>query len=91
MKYFFDTEFIEDGRTIDLISIGIVSEDGRDYYAINGECDFSKANDWVVDNVLRPMGFDKQGISLNPGSPSVSGSYRSSYAQAKTKRAIASD
>ena len=24
MKYFFDTEFIEDGRTIDLISIGIV-------------------------------------------------------------------
>jgi hypothetical protein len=29
MKYYYDTEFIEDGRTIDLISIGIVAEDGR--------------------------------------------------------------
>ena len=25
MRYFFDTEFIEDGRTIDLLSIGIVT------------------------------------------------------------------
>lgn len=29
MKYWLDTEFIEDGKTIDLVSIGIVSEDGR--------------------------------------------------------------
>jgi hypothetical protein len=29
MKYFYGTEFIEDGKTIDLISIGIVAEDGR--------------------------------------------------------------
>jgi len=35
MKYFYDTEFLEDGTTIRLISIGIVSEDGRSYYAIN--------------------------------------------------------
>jgi hypothetical protein len=35
MRYFYDTEFIEDGRTIDLISIGIVAEDGREYYAVN--------------------------------------------------------
>lgn len=42
MKYFFDTEFHEDGRTIDLISIGIVAEDGREYYAINRECDFDR-------------------------------------------------
>lgn len=26
MRYFLDTEFIEDGKTIDLISIGIVSD-----------------------------------------------------------------
>jgi hypothetical protein len=25
-KYFYDTEFIEDGKTIDLVSIGIVCE-----------------------------------------------------------------
>jgi len=31
MRYFYDTEFIEDGRTICLISIGIVAADGREY------------------------------------------------------------
>lgn len=30
----YDTEFLEDGRTIDLISIGLVREDGAEYYAI---------------------------------------------------------
>ena len=34
MRYFYDTEFLEDGETIDLISIGIVAEDGREYYAV---------------------------------------------------------
>ena len=52
MKFWFDTEFIEDGKTIDLISIGIVSEDGREFYAINAECDYSKASAWVQENVL---------------------------------------
>lgn len=51
-KYFFDTEFIEDGRTIDLISIGIVAEDGREFYCINLDCDYSLASDWVKDNVI---------------------------------------
>lgn len=55
MKYFLDTEFIEDGKTIDLISIGIVAEDGREYYAINYNCDFSKANDWVKENVINQL------------------------------------
>lgn len=52
MKYFYDTEFIEDGKTIDLISIGIVAEDGRSFYAQNIDCDFSKASEWVKENVL---------------------------------------
>lgn len=56
IKYFLDTEFIEDGSTIELISIGIVSSDLREYYAINWECDFSKANDWVQENVLTHLG-----------------------------------
>jgi hypothetical protein len=55
MKYFLDTEFIEDGRTIDLISIGIAAEDGRTYYAISYEFDPSKAGDWVRENVLRKL------------------------------------
>lgn len=55
MKYWLDTEFIEDGKTIDLISIGIVAEDGREYYAINYDCDLSKANDWVKENVIAKL------------------------------------
>lgn len=37
MKIFYDTEFLEDGRTIEPISIGMVREDGRTLYAINDE------------------------------------------------------
>jgi len=56
MKIWFDTEFIEDGKTIDLISIGMVREDGAVYYAENAECDLSKAGDWVRINVLSQIG-----------------------------------
>ncbi len=57
MKYFFDTEFIESSerKTIDLISIGIVAEDGRKYYAISTEFDPSLASEWVRDNVLSKL------------------------------------
>ena len=53
MNIYFDTEFIEDGHTIDLISIGLVREDGATYYAISTEFDASKASQWVKDNVLK--------------------------------------
>src|SRR5579885_1294105 len=51
-RYFLDTEFIEDGKTIDLISIGIVCEDGREYYAQSTEFQARKASDWVRTNVF---------------------------------------
>lgn len=71
-RYFYDCEFIEDSkrRTIDLISIGVVAEDGRKFYAINAACDWSKANDWVRVNVLAPMGIrqltygDHDGVAI---------------------------
>lgn len=52
MKYFYDTEFIEDSQeklfgktkpTIDLISIGIVCEDCREYYAISKDFNLKEA------------------------------------------------
>lgn len=51
---FYDTEFLEDGETIDLISIGMVCDDGTEYYAINADCDFSRVvcHDWLWDNVV---------------------------------------
>lgn len=52
MRFFFDTEFIEDGRTIDLVSIGVVDERGREFYAISTEFNPDKAGPWVRDNVL---------------------------------------
>lgn len=52
MRYFYDTEFIEDGSTIELVSIGIVAEDGREYYAVSTEFDPAAANEWVRQNVL---------------------------------------
>jgi len=52
MRIFFDTEFIEDGRTIDLISIGMVREDGAELYLCNEECDLSRASDCVKGNVI---------------------------------------
>lgn len=55
MRYFYDTEFIEDGKTIDLVSIGVVAEDGREYYAVSTEFDASKAGPWVRANVLNQL------------------------------------
>jgi hypothetical protein len=52
VRFFFDTEFIEDGRTIDLVSIGVVDERGREFYAVSTEFDPGRAGPWVRDNVL---------------------------------------
>ncbi|MBM9466923.1 polyadenylate-specific 3'-exoribonuclease AS [Nakamurella sp. YIM 132084] len=51
-RYFYDCEFIEDGRTIELVSIGVVAEDGREYYAVSTEFDPARANPWVRRHVL---------------------------------------
>ena len=51
-RYFYDCEFIEDGRTIDLVSIGVVDEEGREFYAISTEFDDRAAVAWVRRNVL---------------------------------------
>ena len=60
MKYFYDTEFIENGKTIDLISIGIVCEDGRELYLQNADCRFYLASQWVQENVLAHL------VNFNP-------------------------
>lgn len=54
MRYFIDTEFIESGpsKPIQLISIGIVAEDGRELYEISNEYDSQNANEWVRAKVL---------------------------------------
>lgn len=51
----YDLEFIDDGKTIDLVSIGMVSGDGRELYAVNREIHADKLlnhdNGWMRKNV----------------------------------------
>lgn len=67
MKYFLDTEFIEGfhkpflgGKRhhIDLISIGIHSEDGRSLHLISSEYNYNDADDWVKEKVIKPLYID---------------------------------
>jgi hypothetical protein len=57
VKYFLDTEFIESGRlnSIQLVSIGIVAEDGREYYAVSSEFNPNTASQWVTENVIEKL------------------------------------
>lgn len=52
MKIFFDTEFYENGSTIELISIGIIREDGKRYYAeTNNSHVLCLRDNWLIENV----------------------------------------
>ena len=61
MKYWLDTEFIARPYTIDLISIAVVTEDGREFYTESNETDWSKASPWTLENI-RPQ-LDGKGMS----------------------------
>lgn len=52
MRFWFDTEFHDDGNTIELISIAIVSEDDSEYYAESYEYDATRATHWIREHVL---------------------------------------
>jgi len=55
LRYYLDTEFYEDGRTIDLISLGIVCEDGRELYAVSLDADLGRVSEWVKRHVLTQL------------------------------------
>jgi hypothetical protein len=50
----YDCEFIEDGKRIDLISIGMVREDGYELYAVNADMPVRRIrnNPWLMENVV---------------------------------------
>lgn len=52
VRCFVDTEFYEDGETIDLISIGAVRSDGGEFYAVNSDALLHRVSPWVRENVL---------------------------------------
>lgn len=61
MKYFFDTEFYENGELIKPISVGIVAEDGREYYAEwSWARNMARQSPWLRENVLPGLqGYEK--------------------------------
>ncbi len=62
MKIFYDTEFLEDGKTIELISIGMVTETGKEYYAINDDMPYDRIveDDWIMNNVIAKLGHGRK-------------------------------
>lgn len=80
MKYFLDTEFLEGSQqekfpislfrkqtpnTIDLISIGIVAEDGREYYAISKDFNLKEAwNRYQMEYRIVDSGRDKRDVKV---------------------------
>lgn len=55
MRIWFDTEFVDTGNIVHLLSIGMIREDGRTYYAEPAETDRSLSCEWVAKNVIPHM------------------------------------
>lgn len=68
MKLFFDTEFTGLHKDTTLISIGIIAEDGSEFYCELMDYDKSQIDDWlqenVIDNLLYPQGKE---VYINDG------------------------
>ncbi len=51
-QWFLDTEFVEDGKTIELVSIGLVNFEGtHEYYAVSAEW-VATGDLWFQKNVV---------------------------------------
>lgn len=66
-RYFMDTEFLENGVTIRPISIGIVSDDGREFYAEFRDVEPREiiGHPWLFHNVAPHLDY------WNPISPAI--------------------
>ncbi|MGW8387556.1 3'-5' exoribonuclease domain-containing protein [Streptomyces albidoflavus] len=71
----YDLEFLENGRTIELISIGMVADNGREYYAVNSDApwDRIKNHPWLMRNVWPhlPLRGHKSGLVTVGGTTEV--------------------
>ncbi len=70
MRIWYDTEFIEDGRTIELISIGMVREDDAELYFVSDSAGVMRRaveHDWLRENVVPglPVTFRRRPLAWN--------------------------
>ncbi len=54
MRFFYDLEFLERGPDypLELISLGVAAEDGRELFLANAEFDQAQATPWLREHVL---------------------------------------
>jgi hypothetical protein len=52
VKFFMNTEYIDQERRLELVSLGLVTADGREFYAVSTEFDPHQGNDFVQTMVL---------------------------------------
>lgn len=74
MKYTYDFEFIEDGKTIEPISMGMVNMDnGRELYLVFNDFDTRKVakNFWLMENVMPSIPHDTLIVGDFEGKPMV--------------------
>jgi len=61
MKVFFDTEFTGLHKDTTLISIGLISESGKTFYAEFTDYDGSQVDEWIQEHVINNLKFNYQG------------------------------
>lgn len=59
-KVFFDTEFTGLHKGTTLISIGLISDNGKTFYAELTDYDRTQLNDWLMENVIKKLTLSKE-------------------------------
>lgn len=77
-KLFFDMEFTGLHKNTTPISIGIIADGGRTFYAEFNDYDESQVDDWLKDNVINKLlmsppaeGEDEYYVASNPVNPNI--------------------
>ena len=63
MNIYFDTEFTGLHKNTTLISIGLISEDNKTFYAELNDYDKSQVDDWIQENVIDNLKYNKKELN----------------------------
>ncbi len=75
MKIFFDTEFTGLHKNTTLISIGLISEDGKTFYGELKDYDKVQVDDWIKEHVIANTSYLKESGNMDIASKSYSNLY----------------
>lgn len=75
MKIFMDTEFTGLHQNTTLISIGIITENNRRFYAELNDYDKSQVNSWIQENVIDNLVYNNTDVSIPKTPASIANEY----------------